>query len=594
PFVVTLYMFVIFLTNYDFIQYKGFEFEDYSFLGFLPPLVKTYFKSLALVVFQSSILPGIVFCVVILFFSRVMFILSIVGFAANYLFVQLLFQHQGESFLILSGFNSVLTAFALGGNLIIPSRKSFVLTVIAALMVVIVTGFFMKVLSPKGLPLLVLPFNFVTLSVLYSLKFRKDQSDLVLLYFQPGSPEENYYYHHTRLARFDRFKTIVPELPFFGKWTVSQGHNGAITHKEKWKHAWDFVVKDNEGSDFSGTGSSVTDYHCFKLPVVAVLDGTAALVVESLPNNDIGEMDLKSNWGNTVIIDHGQGIFSSTSHLDPSSTKVKVGESVKKGDVIARCGNSGRSPTPHLHFQFQPTDRLGDNTLDYPIGHYLEKNNDGYMLHTFDVPAQNMEVQNIEVHKIIQRAFELKYGDKMVFDCATGEDSRREEWEVRTDIYNNLFIQSSAGATAYFVIVGKIFYMTDFMGKRDSALYWFYLMSVRVPLCYEPNLRWDDRYPLSKVMNNLLRYTSEFLLVFNPQIKAGGSFRFKERSSEAEEYTIANTISAKGSGLFSFFKKTWEGELSIDRKGSIKQISIVSPNKPRICITANALEEKKE
>ena len=594
PFVVTLYMFVIFLTNYDFIQYKGLEFVDYSFLGFIPPLVKTYFKSLALVVFQSSILAGIVFCVAILMFSRVMFILSIVGFLANVLFVQLMFQQPNESFLVLSGFNSVLTAFALGGNLIIPSRKSFVLTVIAALMVVIVTGFFMKVLSPKGLPLLVLPFNCVTLSVLYSLKFRKDQSDLVLLYFQPGSPEENYYYHHNRVSRFERFKSIVPELPFFGKWTVSQGHNGAITHKEKWKHAWDFVVNDSEGSDFVGVGGSVNNYHCFKLPVVAAFDGTVALIVENVPNNEIGEMDLKLNWGNTIIIDHGQGILSSMSHLDPASMKVKTGESVKKGDVVAQCGNSGRSPTPHLHFQFQPTDRLGDNTLDYPIGHYLEKKGDGYVLHTFDVPAQDMEVQNIELHKIIQRAFEFKYGDKMAFDYTRGEGSHREEWEVKADIYNNLFIQSSAGATAYFVVVGKIYYMTDFLGKRDSALYWFYLMSVRVPLCYEPNLKLDDRYPLSKVMNNLLRYTSEFLLVFHPQMRAEGSFKFKERIPEAEEYTITNTISVKGSGVFSFYEKTWEGELVIDRNGSIKRIAMVSPNKPGIAVTANSMEEKKE
>jgi hypothetical protein len=205
-----------------------------------------------------------------------------------------------------------------------------------------------------------------------------------------------------------------------------------------------------------------------------------------------------------------------------------------------------------------------------------------------------MEVQNIEVHKIIQRAFEFKYGDKMVFDYSVGEVSHREEWEVKVDIYNNLFIQSSAEATAYFVHVGKIYYMTDFAGNRDSALYWFYIMSVRVPLCYEPNLKWNDRYPLSKVMNNLLRYTSEFLLVFNPQLKAEGSFRFKERSAEAEAYTITNTITAKGTGLFSFYKRVWEGELSIDQKGSIKQISIVTPDKPQIRITANQIEELQE
>ncbi|MEK7670987.1 MAG: urea transporter, partial [Bacteroidota bacterium] len=146
PFVVTLYIFVIFLTNFNFIQPKNFEFIDYAFLGFLPPIVKTYFKSFALIVFQSSIVSGIILAVAILFFSRVMFILSVIGFLVNQLFVQLIMPQHSEIFVILSSFNSILTSFALGGNLIIPSRKSFLLTVISSLMIVILTGFFLKLL----------------------------------------------------------------------------------------------------------------------------------------------------------------------------------------------------------------------------------------------------------------------------------------------------------------------------------------------------------------------------------------------------------------------------------------------------------------
>ena len=53
--------------------------------------------------------------------------------------------------------------------------------------------------------------------------------------------------------------------------------------------------------------------------------------------------------GNTVILRHGYGIESVFGHL--SEILVKPGEKVKRGQEIARMGNSGRSTGPHLHYQ---------------------------------------------------------------------------------------------------------------------------------------------------------------------------------------------------------------------------------------------------
>ncbi len=51
--------------------------------------------------------------------------------------------------------------------------------------------------------------------------------------------------------------------------------------------------------------------------------------------------------GNITVIDHGLGIFSS--YLHQSEFLAKVGDEVKKGDVIGRVGSTGNSTAPHLH-----------------------------------------------------------------------------------------------------------------------------------------------------------------------------------------------------------------------------------------------------
>src|SRR5205823_3540550 len=55
--------------------------------------------------------------------------------------------------------------------------------------------------------------------------------------------------------------------------------------------------------------------------------------------------------GNTVILDLGGNRFAGYAHLQPGSLMVKVGQRVRRGQRLARLGNSGVSSEPHLHFQ---------------------------------------------------------------------------------------------------------------------------------------------------------------------------------------------------------------------------------------------------
>lgn len=72
-------------------------------------------------------------------------------------------------------------------------------------------------------------------------------------------------------------------------------------------------------------------------PVQAPNDGIVTLAAPGLLST-----------GNTIVIDHGMGLFTSYYHLN--TMNVIVGDSVNKGDIIGTVGTTGFSTGPHLHY----------------------------------------------------------------------------------------------------------------------------------------------------------------------------------------------------------------------------------------------------
>jgi len=78
---------------------------------------------------------------------------------------------------------------------------------------------------------------------------------------------------------------------------------------------------------------------------VAVMTGTAVLAPADGVILDIGDYYF---CGKTMFIDHGNGLLSLFCHL--SEWDARVGDSVRKGQAVARSGATGRASGPHLHW----------------------------------------------------------------------------------------------------------------------------------------------------------------------------------------------------------------------------------------------------
>ena len=467
-------------------------------------MVVTYLRAISSIFFQENIICGFFIAVALLISSRIGFSLSIIGFLSAYFFAQFTGSETASITYYNIGANYIMVAIAIGAFFVIPSRYSYLWTILLVPLTSLVLLFMNKLLGFIQLPVFSLPFSFVVILFVYFLHLRTNPTKLISTPMQFYSPEINLYTYNNNKTHLSRHLYFPLYLPFWGEWKVTQGHNGIHTHKGEWANAFDFMITDNAEKTYSSNGLLCENYYCYNKPILAPADGIVEMVVDHIDDNEIGKVNTVENWGNTIIIRHITGLYTQMSHLKKGSVKVAVGDYIKRGEIVAHCGNSGRSPEPHLHFQVQATPLLGAKTIDYPFAYFNKNTNNSTKLNQFTKPIENDFVSGIDSNSLIRNSFEIMPNTTLEFSYKNKNGKHiSQKWETFTDAYNNKYLYcKETESSAFYINDNSMFYFTGFYGDKNSLLYYFYLTAYKVFLGNLENQQLQEAMPVNIIKNN--------------------------------------------------------------------------------------------
>lgn len=451
-----------------------------------PAPLATFLQSLGGIYLAPYKLAGLLVLLALALCSRYLALLTLLGFAASELVLWWLAVPAGITHVV-AGTGAVLSCMILGGLLAVPSFSSATMATLAAAATSLLYLALVGPLARLGVPPLAWPFVLVTWAGMLGLAGHRRLS----WQNRPSLPEEAIEREALARAR-GCGRDVSLAAPFRGEWVVYQGFDGPHTHRGPWRYAVDFI-QCRQGRSFADRGERLSDYYCFGQPVLAPLAGTVVSCQNEVADNLPGEVNVEERFGNHVLLALSSDRYLLLAHLQQGSLLVTPGQVVQAGEVIGRCGNSGRSPQPHLHLHLQRGFELGSATLPFQFsGVMLEQR---YSLRA--VPQEGQKVAAVEYLESFRKALHLPVGRRLIF-CVERpgyQTSSLRTLQVELDLNGGFWLRGHDQARVALFQDARLLSCFDRNSRFDPLLDLFTLALGMTPLLEQPGV-WSDAPPV--------------------------------------------------------------------------------------------------
>ena len=463
--------------------------------------VDKFLSALGNLYFMPNPFVGLLILSVLLVLSRYYLVIALLGYSAALLWFKLLGAAPEHLANTAWDSNAILAALLVGGLFTRPSVLTAALATLAAVIAAWLALTLGRIFDVAHLLPFSAPFILASWLVLYAAVHNTRMASSFNLH-TPDFPERSYERAQISRARLGKPGSISLSLPCNGSWTVSQGFAGLPVHPGHRRHVLDFIVMKN-GKSFSDTGERLKDFYCYDQPVLSPVYGEICRIVNDVPDNLPGTVNVVANWGNNVAIRMYDGKVALLAHLKLGSVSVLPGTWVKPGDIIGHCGNSGGSLQPHIHLHLQASNDPGAPTVPFHLTNVLISDND-------EAPRYELAVVPQESATIVSvvagdtRPFYLYAGWGLRYTVAQNGNIATD-WILccEVDEQGRLALVSNAGGRCIAESTWAVFSCYDRNGVADPYLDLWLLACGNTPVSAQVE-RWQDRYTPARLLPHVV------------------------------------------------------------------------------------------